>query len=157
MYTVQDGVRTLQFEGEKIAQSSSRGRNKFRWVEFELFRTAKGRYVISRVGMSLYFHHSGCSVVRRNGIAPVPAEALSVNLMPCEDCRPQRGLDEELFPETPRYFAQTFKYAEDVVASLKRVDDNGEEYFTDVARRLLIEAASNDDDIHDAFFVEWIE
>lgn len=157
MYTVQDGVRALQFEGEEIAASSSRGRNKYRWVEFKLYRTSSGRYVVSRIGVSLYFHHSGCSVVKRNGISPVPAETLSLNLVPCEDCRPLRGVDEDLYPETSRHWAQILESAEAVVSSLKKYDENGTEYLTDVARRLLVTAAKNDEDIHAAFYVEWID
>lgn len=157
MYTVQDGVRELQFEGELVATSSSKGRNKFRWVQFELYRTTKGRYVLSRIGVSMYFHHSGCAVVKRNAIMSVPAESVSLNLVPCEDCRPMRTVDEELYPESPRYWAQVFDSGEGVVSSLKKYDDNGTEYLTDVARRLLTTAAENDDNIHDAFYVEWID
>lgn len=157
MYTVQDGVRELQFEGELVASSSSKGRNKFRWVQFELYKTAKGRYVLSRIGVSMYFHHAGCQVVKRNGILSVPSDAVSVNLVPCTDCRPVRGVDEELYPESPRYWAQVFDSAEGVISSLKKYDDNGTEYLTDVARRLLTGAAEKDDNIYDAFYVEWVD
>lgn len=157
MFTVQDGARLLQFDGTKIASSSSKGRNKYRWVEFELFRTAKGRFVLSRIGMSLYYHDSSCSVVKRNDIQPIPAENVSINLIPCDTCEPLRGTVANLYPESPRYWAQILDSAEGVVSSLKKYDDNGTEYLTDVARRLLTDAATNDASIHSAFYVEWVE
>lgn len=157
MYTVKDGLRSLQFEGEEIAHSTSKTRYKHRWIEFSLYRTTSGRYVLSRVGMSLYFHHEGCSVVRRNKIHSVPAENLPESLVECEDCRPSRSLDADLYPESPRYWAQTIESAEGVVSSLKKVDEHGTEYLTDVAKRLLEVASLHDQDIYDAFYTEWID
>lgn len=157
MFEVRKGVQTLRFEGEELAASSSRGRNKYRWVEFRLYKTKEGNYVVSRVGVSLFYHAHDCSVVRRNGILPVPAQSLSLNLIPCNECRPIFGVDEDLYPETPRYFAQDYRTAEAVVDSLKKEDMDGTLYLTDVAARLLIHAADKDEDIKNAFYVEYID
>lgn len=157
MYTVKDGIRSLQFDGKEIASSTSRSSYKNRWIEFNLYRTASGRFVLSRVGMSRYFHQKGCSIVKRNNIHSVPAENLAESLIECGDCRPSRVSDLDLYPESPRFWAQTIESAEGVVSSLKKVDEHGTEYLTDVAKRLLEEAASVDQEIYDAFYTEWVD
>lgn len=81
-------------------------------------------------------------------------------MVPCRDCRPNRKTDLELYPETPRHWAQRFDPevgAIGLVDSLKREDEFGAEYITNVAKKLLIEAAKNDDEIHAAFFNEWVD
>lgn len=156
MYTVKDGDRTLKFEGTELASSSSKSRGKYRWVEFKLFKTAGGDYVLYRLGATLYYHSGFCDVVRRNSIDPLPAEVISHNLQPCERCSPQRDVDTLLYPEISRHWAQVSTSADGVVASLKKYDDNGTEYLTGVARRLLEEAAKKDEGISQAFYTEWI-
>jgi len=157
MITVQDGLRNLKFEGELLAASSSRIKKKFRWVEFRLYRTESGRFVISRVGVSMIYHQKACSVVSRNNIAPVPSNAIGVNLVPCDDCRPDKDHDYELYPETSRYHAQILDTAEGVVSSLKKYDEFGTEYLTIVAKKLLEEASKKDNEIHSAYYEEWID
>lgn len=160
MYEIQDGLRTIRFEGELLSSSTSKTKKSPRWVEFRLYKTKGGSYILSRTGMSLTFHHSACKIVERNGILPVPSENISLNMVPCTDCRPDRNLDLELYPETPRHWAQRFDSeigAEGVVDSLKREDEFGAEYITNVAKKLLIEAAKNDEAIHTAFYDEWVD
>jgi len=160
MYEVRDELRTIRFEGELLASSSSRNKRKARWVEFRLYKTNGGNYILSRIGVSLYYHQQSCPVVIRNNISPVPAMNLSMNLVPCDDCRPDKYRDLELFPETPRYWAQRFDAgvgAEGVVESLKREDEFGAEYLTDVAKKLLVEASKKDDGIYSAFYDEWVD
>lgn len=159
MYEIQDGLRTIKFEGEMLSSSTSRTK-KPRWIEFRLYKTKGGSYILSRIGMSLTYHHSACKIVDRNGILPVPSENISRNMIPCEDCRPNRNLDLELYPETPRHWAQRFDPeigAEGLVESLKREDEFGAEYITNVAKKLLIDAAKKDDEIHAAFYTEWVD
>lgn len=159
MYEIQDGLRTIRFEGELLSSSTSRT-EKPRWIEFRLYKTKGGSYLLARTGMSLTYHHSACKIVERNGILPVPSENVSINMVPCRDCRPNRKTDLELYPETPRHWAQRFDPevgAVGLVDSLKREDEFGAEYITNVAKKLLIEAAKNDDEIHAAFFNEWVD
>lgn len=159
MYEIQDGLRTIKFEGELLSSSTSRT-DKPRWIEFKLYKTKGGSYILSRIGMSLTFHHSACIIVERNGILPVPAENISRNMVPCKDCRPDRHLDLELYPETPRHWAQRFypeSGAEGLVDSLKREDEFGAEYITNVAKKLLVEAAKKDQAIHAAYYTEQID
>lgn len=98
--------------------------------------------------------------MERNGILPVPAENISRNMVPCIDCRPDRNLDLELYPETPRHWAQRFDAeigAEGLVDSLKREDEFGAEYITNVAKKLLVDAAKKDEAIRAAFYTEWVD
>lgn len=156
-YSVKDGVRTLKFEGNKLSQSSSRLGNRPRWVEFELFRTPKGQYVLARAGLSVYYHSSDCPTVTRNKLSAVNDSEISLDSVPCPECRPSRLDVEGLFPETPRYWAQVSETAQGVVASLMKYDDNGTEYLTNVARRLLEDASENDENIAEAFYTDTIE
>jgi len=56
MYEVKDGARTLQFDGLVLGKSSSWRKGSYRWIEFELYRTESGSYVLSRIGVSLIYH-----------------------------------------------------------------------------------------------------
>ena len=47
MIEVKDGSRVYQFEGRLIANSTSWRRGADRWVEFTLYRTDGGKYIIS--------------------------------------------------------------------------------------------------------------
>lgn len=156
MYTIQDGARVLKFEGQELAQSSSQEPGKTRWVEFSLYRTRNGKYVVGRVGVSMTFHKSSCAVVKRNNIDPLPAQVISSNLQPCRECSPSREAETYLYAETPRHRAQICTTARGVVDSLKQYDSRNTEYITDVARRLLEDAAKIDEDISDAFYVEYL-
>src|SRR5690606_16995614 len=156
MYVVQDGSRNLKFEGTLLAHSSSRTRNKPRWIEFSLYRTTKGHYVLSRVGVSLVFHHGTCPTVKRNDLDPLPSEVIADNKIPCYDCQPNLEIDELVYPETERKWAQVSDSAQGVVSSLMQTDANNTVYLTEVARSLLQKAAEKDSQIADAFYTEWI-
>lgn len=52
MHAVQDGRRTLNFDGDLIAEASSWVEGKPRWTELKLYRTTGGNYVLSRCGAS---------------------------------------------------------------------------------------------------------
>lgn len=156
-YAVKDGVRTLKFEGELLAQSSSRIGSRPRWVEFYLFRTTTGIYVISRIGVSRFYHSGDCSVVSRNRLSAIDESELSVDAMPCTECRPTRMDVDGVYPETPRYWAQHSEKPRGIVASLMKYDDNGIEYLTNVARRLLEDAAEVDAGLADAFYNDTLE
>lgn len=155
-FHIRDGVKTFKFTGSLLASSSSYTRGKTRWVEFSLYRT-KNLYVVSRVGMSLFFHADHCPTVTRNRLSPVDESELSGAHVPCPDCKPPRISVDGVFPETPRYWAQDTATAQGVVASLMKYDDNGTRYLTNVARRLLEDAAKVDPAIADAFYIDEIE
>lgn len=156
-FSVRDGVRTLLFSGVRLSQSSSRLPHKPRWVEFTLYRTPKNQYVVSRVGHSIFFHSKDCITVSKNNLSPVDGLELGGEYVPCSSCKPARGTLEGVFPENPRYAAWYCSDAVGVVSSLMKEDDNGTEYLTNVARRLLIEAARFDSAISGAFYFDRIE
>lgn len=156
-FSVRDGVRTLEFDGTKLSESSSRLPNKPRWVEFSIYRTPRGQYVLSRVGYSIFYHAKECFTVSRNSLSPVDGLTLSPDYIACSSCRPSRLNHEGVFPETPRHAAWVCSDAVGVISSLMKEDDNGTEYLTNVARRLLIDAAELDENIHDTFYIDRIE
>lgn len=155
MLQVKDGNRTLQFEGTLLGESSSRRPGSFRWIEFKLYRTQGGAYVLSRVGVSLIYHTGACPLVRRYGLQEVETEELRNNAMPCDECSPT--LDAPVaFPEKYRFWAAVTEDAEAVLDSLYKYDDNNSRYLTKVAERLLEQAAAEDADIDLAYRFETI-
>lgn len=156
MYEVKDGSRTLQFEGTLLGASSSFRRGSTRWIEFEIYRTDNGSYVLSRVGVSLVFHSGACPLVSRYNLTDMPVENLEEGATPCEDCSPT--FDAPLvFPEKYREWAQVSDGPQAVLEALYKYDDNGARYLTWVARRVLEEAASNDSEIDAIYRVEKIQ
>ncbi|UDL16784.1 hypothetical protein SEA_ATUIN_91 [Arthrobacter phage Atuin] len=171
-FAVQAGIQLLKFDGIKLASSSSQFGRKPRWVEFELYRTTRGDYIVSRVGYSLFYHAADCYTVTRNNLEPVDGLSLSSAYIPCPKCKPNltpdgvlprtphgapQGVPDEVYPETPRRAGWRCFEASGVVNSLMKEDDNGTEYLTNVARRLLVEAAKLDRNISDAFYVVRID
>lgn len=156
-YSVRDGVRTLEFNGIQLANSSSRTPGKARWVEFELYRTPKSQYVLSRIGVSVYYHSENCQTVTRNKLSAVDGSKLSAAYVPCAFCSPNLLDMDGVYPETPRYAAWVCGDAVAVVSSLMKEDNNKTEYLTNVARTLLVDASRLDPEIADAFYVDRIE
>lgn len=156
VFNIKDGARTLTIHGVHLAHSSSEAVNKPRWIEFDLYRANSGVYVISRVGMSLYYHRGSCKVVERNRLSPVPEEGLEVRAIPCQECRPPSVDPEGLYPETPRYWSQVCQNPRGVLDSLTKYDDNDTEYLTKVARRLLEKASEVDEGIRKEYLEEVI-
>lgn len=155
MFEVKDGARTLQFAGILLGKSSSRRKDSTRWIEFELYKTESGSYVLSRIGVSLVFHGAACPLVRRYNLQEKPADYLEVSAVPCEDCNPDDSLDL-IFPEKYRYWAQISDKPDAVLDALYKYDDNGARYLTGVAQRLMQEAAKLDSKIADIYNYEII-
>jgi hypothetical protein len=155
MLEVKDGNRTLQFEGRLLAKSSSYRRGSTRWIEFELYVTDSGSYILSRVGVSLVYHGAACSLVGRYGLSEKSIYDLHKNSFPCEECNPDDSLDL-IFPEKNRYWAQVSDEALAVLNALYKYDDGGARYLTNVAQRLLEEASRQDLKIYKAYKVEII-
>lgn len=149
-HQVRDGDRTLVFDGALLAESSSRRRGNPRWVEFQLFRTDGGSYILSRVGMTVVFHGADCALVNQYRLKRGDVDR---NTWPCESCNPYHD-DEELYPERIRYWAQVMKKPSAVVEALMKFDDQGARYLTLVAQRLLNEASEVDPQIAAAYRVE---
>lgn len=156
MYEVKDNKRTLKFDGVLLAFSTSFRPGVKRWIEFGLYRTVGGTYVLSRVGETNFYHDPTCAVAERNGLTRIPRVALREGSMPCEVCHPELTNSELVSPEMPRYWAQRSDTPEAVVDSLYKYDEAGARYLTSVAERLLEEASEVDPAIESAYRVETI-
>lgn len=157
MIRVKDGSRILQFEGKLLAHSTSWREGSYRWVEFSLYRTTTGTYILSRVGQSLLYHLPECKVVGRNTLHEEPRSELDKDARPCELCRPDlQPTFPIVCPERPRYHAQVCDGPEAVLDSLHRYDAAGSRYLTLVAARLLDDASERDMDISETYKIETI-
>jgi hypothetical protein len=155
MYSVRDGDRTLQFNGSLIAKSTSARRGSYRWIEFELYKTESGSYVLYRIGVSLIFHGAACRLVSRYKLEEKPSSSLIESSVPCDDCAPDNSLDL-IFPEKYRYWSQVSDKPDAVLDALYKYDDNGARYLTVVAQRLLKNAAAVDFAVAEIYNVEII-
>lgn len=156
MIEVKDGARTLQFNGKLLGKSSSYRRGSNRWIEFELYKTENGSYVLSRVGISVIYHAGACGLVKRYGLQEVLTETVvSTEVIPCDECRPSL-MAEVIFPEKNRYWAQVSEDPNAVLEALYKYDNGGARYLTHVAQRLLDEASENDKGIESVYRIEMI-
>jgi hypothetical protein len=155
MLEVKDGDRTLQFNGRLLAKSSSKRRDSTRWIEFELYMTESGSYILSRVGVSLVFHGAACLLVKKYGLQEKSNSELMENAIPCEECNPDDTISL-IFPEKYRHWAQISEKADAVLEALYKYDDNGARYLTGVAQRLMQEAAKVDLSIANVYNYEII-
>ena len=156
-YYVRDKVRTREVDGVKLSESTSRVAKAPRWVEFSLYRTKSGQYVLARVGHSLVYHDQSCFSVSRNKLSEVDGLELPGDFVPCYECKPDRADVDGVFPEKPRYAMWVCVKPEAVIKCLLMEDDDGTEYLTNVAERLLVDAAKIDPLISEAFYNDSIE
>lgn len=155
MYEVKDGSRILQFNGRRLGSSSSWRPDSIRWIEFELYRTENGSYILSRVGVSLVFHVASCPLVKRYGLQEQSVDDLRQDAIPCPECRPTRDAPL-VFPEKDRTWAQVSDDADAVLEALYKYDDGNTRYLTKVAQRLLESASRYDQNIDMVYHVELI-
>ena len=155
MHEVKDGTRTLQFNGKLLASSSSWRRGSTRWIEFALYKTDNGSYVLSRIGVSIIYHGAACELVRRYNLTEINADDLRENSIPCEQCSPSRSA-VMVFPEKYRYWAQVSDDPNAVLEALYKYDEGGARYLTKVAERLLEDASEIDKGIESIYRVELI-
>ena len=159
MFQVNDGDRILKFEGAVLGHASSFSPDAERWVEFDLYRTEGGSYVVARTGYSVLFHAEGCGVLRKGRHRPAQVATLAEDSRPCTLCNPTVSVDqahELIYPETPIHWAQVCQSADAVIEALAKYDTSGSRYFTNVSRELIRQAAELDTAIKDAYYVEQI-
>jgi hypothetical protein len=154
-FQVKDGSRTLQFNGRLLGESSSWRKGSTRWIEFSLYRTDNGSYILSRVGVSLVFHGAACALVKRYGLSESSTKTLSEDAIPCDECNPSDNLPL-VFLEKNRTWAQVSEDPEPVLEALYKYDQGGARYLTHVAQRLLEDASKNDIKIDAIYKVETI-
>lgn len=155
MLEVRDGSRRLQFDGTLLAESTSWRNGSDRWVEFKLYKTKSGAYILSRVGVSLVYHGAACPLVKRYGLQEKPVSALSPDAIPCTECSPSLEA-QVVLPEKHRYWAQVSDDAEAVLEALYKYDQSGAKYLTNVAQRLLDAASEVDQSVESVYRVEII-
>jgi hypothetical protein len=153
MFEVKDGSRILQFNGKMLAESSSWRRGSTRWIEFELYKTESGSYILSRVGVSMIFHGAACPLVKRYNLHEAPISEIHDDDLPCEECNPSRDVPLA-FPETHRYWAQVSEDPDAVLEALYKYDQGGARYLTKVAERLLEKASTIDKKIESIYRIE---
>lgn len=156
MYEVQVDKRTIKFDGVLLAFATSYRPGASRWIEFSLYRTIGGSYVLARVGETRLYHSPTCSVTTKGSLVGVPRAALRDGSIACDECRPSPISDPMVHPELPRHWAQISETAEGVVDNLYRYDESGGRYLTAVAERLLEEASKLDAAIDQAYRIETI-
>ncbi len=156
MFEVKDGTRTLKFDGTLLATSSSWMPGSVRWIEFELYKTVGGRFLLSRVGVSHVFHASTCYLVSKYGLHEGHITELKPDAAPCEICNPDDS-DPIVFPETFRYWTLNSDDPEAVLGALYKEDKFGARYLTKVSQRLLEDAADADSEIDQAYRTEYIQ
>jgi hypothetical protein len=157
MIQVKDGDRTLQFAGKLLGKSSSQKRDSLRWIEFELYKTESGSYVLSRVGISVVYHTASCHLVKRYNLVEATVQDLKRvdEMVPCEICSPSMTAGV-VFPEKDRTWAQVSDDPNAVLEALYKYDDSGARYLTHVAQRLLEQAANVDKGIEAIYRIEII-
>jgi len=155
LFEVKDGSRTLQFNGKLLAKSSSWRRGSTRWIEFELYRTENGSYILSRVGVSTVFHSGTCPLVKRYGLREIDIQGLTSDAIPCEECYPSYDMPL-VYPETHRFWAQVSEEPDAVLEALYKSDQGGARYLTNVAQRLLEDASAFDKGIDKIYHIEVI-
>jgi hypothetical protein len=154
-YQVKDGSRTLQFNGKLLGESSSWRKGSTRWIEFSLYKTENGSYVLSRIGVSLVFHGAACALVKRYGLVESSSDLLVEDAIPCEECNPSSNLPL-IFPEKNRTWAQVSEDPEAVLEALYKYDQGGARYLTHVAQRLLEKSSEHDGKIEEVYRIETI-
>jgi hypothetical protein len=155
MLEVRDGARTLRFEGSLLGKSTSWYKGSTRWIEFALYKTESGSYILSRIGVSLIYHGAACTLVQTYKLQEVAYSNLIVDAIPCEKCRPTSAADL-VFPEKYRYWAQVSEEPDAVLDALYKYDDGGARYLTNVAQRLLESASEKDSGIESIYRIEVI-
>lgn len=155
MFEVKDGARTLQFTGKLLGTSTSWRRDSTRWIEFELYKTDSGSYILSRIGVSLVYHGAACPLVSRYGLQEMDFRDIAPAAIPCDECSPDESA-ELVFPEKYRHWAQVSEEPTAVLDALYKYDDGGARYLTNVAQRLLEAASKLDAEIAQIYNIEII-
>lgn len=152
-FELKDSGQTLSFTGQVLAMASSKD-NEPRWSDYTLYKTIGGNYIVERTGRSIAFHQHSCYIVDRNKLSAVDPEFIPLSFVPCEKCKPSRIDPEGLFPERDRTKLLRCENAEGAVRSLEMKDRvSGNLYLTNVAKRLLDEAATHDPELYRAYKV----
>lgn len=153
VFNVKDGARKLTVHGVLLSASSSYENGKTRWVEFELLRANSGVYVIYRVGKSSVFHSKNCRKTSNGSLDFVDPMSLTSRNTPCHFCKPTLSDVDGVYPEIDKHFTLVCQTAEGVLDAVMMYDTmTDSKYFTNVARRLIEDAAELDEGVYRAYY-----
>lgn len=141
---------TQKVSGQLLGHASSKGRNP-RWIEFTIYKSNMGTYVVERVGKSEVYHREDCYLVSKNHLSSVPYTELPSGYLPCDRCHPSLMEPEGLYPERDRPVFIKCESARGVIRFMEQVDDDDLRYLTNVARKAIAEAAELDQDLFEAY------
>lgn len=157
-YEIKSDDRTYQFNGVILAESSSKSSySKDRWVEFTIYKTPKGQYVVSRIGMSVVYHVSGCESIEHHSLYESDRSTLSTSSVPCTKCNAGKSKATEVYPEVDRSYVMECSDPQGVIEFLHKKDKNGVKYLTNVAKDALEDASDVDDEFSKAYYTRYIE
>ena len=161
-HRVRDGrTRVIEFEGDLLAEVSSRRARGPRWTELRLFRTDAGSYVLEKVGVSVVVHAPQCPEI----LNPLPrfqeehpgADPIDGNWWFCERCAEvaRHGDITKLLVETNRYWVTIAQEPEQIVEALYR-RKNGARSMQRMSLDLLDAAGAVDPAIAGAYSAEFV-
>lgn len=160
-YQVRDGqTRTIEFDGEMLAEVSSRRAHNPRWTELRLYRTDAGVYVLEKIGASVVLHVPGCGDIRgdlpRFQSAHPGADPSDGSWWFCERCGDLATRDiTRLLIEANRYWAIIAEDPAQIVDALYR-RKNGARSMPRMSLDLLDEAGQADPAILSSFRSEYV-
>lgn len=151
LYSVWNAYEELQFNGTRLAHSSTETSDSLRWIEIEIYKTEKGRYVIHRIGVSLVYHkHKG----KCNGKGvPIKLGDLERDSIPCKECGAPKysftndDLDVVVDAEQDRHTTDVCK-ASEVQDRLMVKPYRGEPFLSSPARKALDQAIAADPELN---------
>lgn len=157
-YKVRDGTtRTIEFEGERLAEVSSQRNGSPRWTELRLYRTTSGVFVLEKVGASVVLHAPGCSEILPGANLPrfqaqyPGADPADDEWWWCEACGDRAAEDmTALLVESNRYWAIISDTPDEIVDSLYR-RKGGARTMPRMSLVLLEEAAKQSPEILDSY------
>jgi hypothetical protein len=157
-FKVRDGTtRVIEFEGERLAEVSSRRSGSPRWTELRLYRTQSGVFVLEKVGASVVVHAPGCPEILPGATLPrfqaeYPGEdPANDSWWWCESCGARAAQDmTALLVEQPRFWAIISETPDEIVDSLYR-RKGGARTMPRMSLVLLEDAAKSSPEILDSY------
>lgn len=152
---IEDRFSVTEFDGELIAQATTRIPDGIRWVEFRLYRLDSDGYLLHRLGASRVYHQAdtGCHTTSGQPSGePGKARDLPAGAYSCDRCQPE--YPENLEPdaavriEYTRHTIDRCDTADQVVRRLTNMRSRGSRVQTQVVsepvKELLALAAGAD-------------
>lgn len=158
-FKVRDGTtRTIEFEGQRLAEVSSRRTGSPRWTELRLYRTQSGVFVLEKVGASVVLHAPGCPEILPGTALPrfqaeYPGQDPAADeWWWCETCGEKAEQIDmpSLLVESNRYWAIISETPDEIVDSLYR-RKGGARTMPRMSLALLEEAARSSPEILDSY------